>query len=163
PDLRTLGPSDLRMLPCASVRIVTVTAAIILPLLAVQLGAQGRGRGGAPAGAPGQGGRNAAASPASPRPPQSSNAQTYSAEQVAAGRTLFGGQCGFCHGRDAAGGESGPDLTRSTLVSQDVRGDRIGPVVKTGRTDKGMPAFPLNDTDLNAIVAFIHDQQANAA
>jgi cytochrome c oxidase cbb3-type subunit 3 len=152
------------VLPSASVRIVTVTAAIILPLLAVQLAAQGRGRGGAAtAGTPGQGGRNAAASPASQRPPQSANAQTYPAEQVSAGRTLFGGQCGFCHGRDAAGGESGPDLTRSTLVSQDVQGDRIGPVVKTGRTDKGMPAFPLNDTDLNAIVAFIHDQQAHAS
>jgi cytochrome c oxidase cbb3-type subunit 3 len=141
-----------------------VTAAIIVPLIVVQLAAQGRGRGNGPAaGTPGQGGRNAAASPASQRPPQPANAQAYPAEQVAAGRTLFGGQCGFCHGRDAAGGESGPDLTRSTLVSQDVRGDRIGPVVKTGRTDKGMPAFPLNETDLAAIVAFIHDQQANAS
>jgi cytochrome c oxidase cbb3-type subunit 3 len=125
---------------------------------------QGRGRGaGAGAGTPAQGGRNAAASPASQRPPQPANTQSYPPEQVTAGRTLFGGQCGFCHGRDAAGGESGPDLTRSTLVSEDVRGDRIGPVVKTGRTDKGMPAFPLNDTDLAAVVAFIHDQQANAS
>jgi cytochrome c oxidase cbb3-type subunit 3 len=141
-----------------------VTAAIIVPLMAVQLAGQGRGRGNGPAaGTPGQGGRSAASSPASQRPPQPANPQTYPAEQVAAGRTLFGGQCGFCHGRDAAGGESGPDLTRSTLVAQDVRGDRIGPVVKTGRTDKGMPAFPLNDADLAAIVAFVHGQQANAA
>jgi cytochrome c oxidase cbb3-type subunit 3 len=139
-----------------------VTTTILVPLLAMQLMAQGRGRGGG-AGAPAQGGGRGAASPASQRPPQPANAQTYPAEQIAAGRSLFGGQCGFCHGRDASGGESGPDLTRSTLVSQDVRGDRIGPVVKTGRTDKGMPAFPLSDADLTAVVAFIHDQQTNAS
>jgi len=132
---------------------------------ATQTPPPGRGRGGrgaaAGGGAPAPG--RGAASPASQRAPQAATAQTYPAEQIAAGRSLFSGQCGFCHGRDAAGGEGGPDLTRSTLVSQDVKGDRIGPVVKTGRTDKGMPAFPLNDTDLGAIVAFIHDQQTNAS
>jgi cytochrome c oxidase cbb3-type subunit 3 len=127
---------------------------------------RGRGAGGAGGGQAGRGGRQGgrgAASPASQRPPQTATPQTFPPEQIATGRTLFSGQCGFCHGRDAQGGESGPDLTRSTLVSEDVRGDRIGPVVKTGRTDKGMPAFPLNDTDLGAIVAFIHDQQAHAS
>ena len=72
----------------------------------------------------------------------------------------FGAQCGFCHGRDAAGGEGGPDLTRSDLVAADVRGDRIGPVVRSGRN--GMPPFNLSDGDLTAIVAFIHDQKTQA-
>jgi cytochrome c oxidase cbb3-type subunit 3 len=79
---------------------------------------------------------------------------------VEAGRTRFGAQCGFCHGRDAAGGESGPDLTRSALVAADVRGDRIGPVVRSGRN--GMPPFTLPDPDLAAIVAYIHDQKTQA-
>jgi len=100
------------------------------------------------------------ASPAAQRPPQTTTPQQYAREQVEAGRTRFAAQCGFCHGRDAAGGESGPDLTRSTLVAADVRGDRIVPVLRTGRIDKGMPAFTLSDTDLAAIVAFIHDQKA---
>ncbi|HKE85737.1 MAG TPA: c-type cytochrome, partial [Vicinamibacterales bacterium] len=82
--------------------------------------------------------------------------------QIEAGRTRFASQCGFCHGRDAAGGESGPDLTRSALVAGDVRGDRIGPLVRSGRIDKGMPAFTLSDADLAAIVAFVHDQKTQA-
>ena len=57
------------------------------------------------------------------------------------------------------GGETGPDLTRSGLVAEDLRGDKIGPVVRKGRPEKGMPAFDLSDTDLGAIVAFIHDQK----
>src|SRR5262245_25428647 len=85
-----------------------------------------------------------AQSPASQRPPQTATQQTYPAEQVLAGQTRFAAQCGFCHGRDAAGGETGPDLTRSKLVADDLRGDKIIPVVRAGRTDKGMPAFSLS-------------------
>jgi cytochrome c oxidase cbb3-type subunit III len=99
------------------------------------------------------------ASPASVRPPQTKAPQDYPPAQVDAGRTLFGSQCGFCHGRDAAGGAGGTDLTRSTLVAEDLRGDRLGPVIRSGRPGQGMPAFALSDTDLGAIVAFIHDQK----
>jgi cytochrome c oxidase cbb3-type subunit III len=60
------------------------------------------------------------------------------------------------------GGETGPDLTRSTLVAEDVRGDKIIPLVHTGRVDKGMPPQNLPDADLAAIVAFIHDAKAKA-
>ena len=38
------------------------------------------------------------------------------------------------------GGETGPDLTRSQVVAEDVKGDKIGPVVRSGRPEKGMPA-----------------------
>jgi cytochrome c oxidase cbb3-type subunit 3 len=102
------------------------------------------------------------ASPASKRPPQTVAQQSYPPEQVQAGQPLFSAQCGFCHGRDAAGGESGPDLTRSTLVAEDVRGDKIGPVVRNGRADKGMPPMTVSDSDLAALVAFIHDRKAKA-
>ena len=70
--------------------------------------------------------------------------QTYLAEQVRAGQVLFVSQCGFCHGRDAMGGETGPDLTRSQVVAEDVAGDKIGPVVRSGRPEKGMPPFNLS-------------------
>jgi cytochrome c oxidase cbb3-type subunit 3 len=98
-------------------------------------------------------------SPASRPRPQTATAQTYPAEQIQAGQARFGAQCGFCHGRDAAGGETGPDLTRSRLVADDVRGDKIGPVVRQGRLEKGMPVFDLGETDLMAVVAYIHDQK----
>ena len=80
--------------------------------------------------AQGRGGQ--AQSPASQRPPQTVTPQSYPAELVQAGQARFVSQCGFCHGRDAAGGETGPDLTRSLLVAEDVRGDKIGPVVRAG-------------------------------
>ena len=41
------------------------------------------------------------------------------------------------------GGETGPDLTRSALVAEDVRGDKIIPLFRNGRVDKGMPPFSL--------------------
>src|SRR5262245_53959466 len=113
--------------------------------------AQGQGAGGR--------GRGAPPRTASQAPPPDVRPQSYPPEQVQAGQPLFAARCGFCHGRDAAGGETGPDLTRSTLVAEDLRGDKIGPLLRSGRTDKGMPAFDLSDADLNAIVAFIHDQK----
>jgi cytochrome c oxidase cbb3-type subunit 3 len=110
-------------------------------------GGQGRGQG----------------SPASVRPAPAAAPQSFPREQIDAGRTRFAAQCGFCHGRDAAGGEGGTDLTRSSLVGTDVRGDKIRPLLRTGRPDKGMPAFALSDADVTAIVAFIHDQREQAA
>jgi cytochrome c oxidase cbb3-type subunit III len=117
----------------------------------------------APAGAkPAGGPPPQAASPASRRPPVTKAPQKYPPEQIAAGAGRFASQCGFCHGRDAAGGESGPDLTRSQLVADDVRGDLIGPVVLKGRADKGMPPIAMSAADLAAVVAFIHDAKVKA-
>ena len=109
------------------------------------------------------GGRGAQASPAAAPPPATATPQSYPPEQVRAGQPIFSAQCGFCHGRDAMGGETGPDLTRAASVAADVRGDTLGPLVRNGRVDKGMPAFSLGDADLAAVVAFIHDQKSKAA
>lgn len=103
--------------------------------------------------------RNPTQSPASQPAPRTVTPQTYPIEQVQAGELRFSSQCGFCHGRDAAGGETGPDLTRSELVAEDVRGNKIGPLIRKGRPDRGMPAFELSNADLGTIVAFLHDQK----
>jgi len=103
--------------------------------------------------------RSQTQSPASSPQLKSATPQTYAAAQVREGEVQFGAQCGFCHGKDAAGGESGPDLTRAELVAQDAHGDKIGPVVRAGRPNAGMPSFKnISETDLNAIVAFLHSQ-----
>ena len=107
--------------------------------------------------------RVAGQSPASRPRLKTLTPQTYTAEQIQTGELRFGAQCGFCHGRDAAGGEVGPDLTRSELVAQDVRGDTLGPLVRTGRVDTGMPAFPMSDAELVPIVAFLHRQMDQAS
>jgi cytochrome c oxidase cbb3-type subunit 3 len=78
------------------------------------------------------------------------------------GGPVFLQQCAFCHGRDAAGGEDGPDLTRSKLVAADAGGDKIAPVIREGRPEKGMPRFSLPDGEIAALVAFIHDQKTKA-
>jgi len=101
-------------------------------------------------------------SPASQAPPPTATPQTYPQAQIDAGEAVFQQNCAFCHGRDTGGGETGPDLTRSAVVAADVRGDQIGPVVRGGRVDKGMPSFSLSDQDLAAAVAFIHDQKTKA-
>jgi cytochrome c oxidase cbb3-type subunit 3 len=95
------------------------------------------------------------------KPATAASAKNYPAELVQQGRAVFRQNCSFCHGRDAAGGENGPDLTRSTLVSSDVDGDKIAPVVRNGRPDKGMPHFELSDDDIHSMVAFIHTQRKN--
>ena len=94
--------------------------------------------------------------------PPSANLPWYSSEQIQAGQALFAAQCSFCHGRDAGGGEGGPDLIASVLVAQDEHGEKIGPVIRNGRPDRGMPAFDHTDEQLAAIVAFIHDRKAKA-
>jgi cytochrome c oxidase cbb3-type subunit 3 len=103
---------------------------------------------------------NPTQSPASQPVPKTATPQTYPIEQVQAGELRFASQCGFCHGRDAAGGETGPDLTRSELVAEDVRGNKIGPLIRKGRPDRGMPAFDLSNADVGTMVAFLHDQKA---
>jgi len=108
-------------------------------------------------------GRGSQASPAAVPLPPTATPQSYPAEQVRAGQPIFVAHCGFCHGRDTMGGETGPDLTRAALVATDVRGDKIGPLLRAGRVDKGMPAFSLSDADLAAVVAFIHDAKTKAA
>lgn len=92
-----------------------------------------------------------------PAPPKS-----YPPGLVQTGAGLFRQDCSFCHGRNAGGGESGPDLTRSKLVTADVDGDKIAPVVRNGRPDRGMPPFDRSDDQVAAIVAFIHTQQIRA-
>ena len=80
---------------------------------------------------------------------------------VQKGRQQFQQACGFCHGEDAAGSRA-PDLIRSPLVNRDKDGDLIGPVVKNGRPDKGMPAFPFSDEQIREIAAFLHSQTLKA-
>ncbi|HEY1341794.1 MAG TPA: c-type cytochrome [Bryobacteraceae bacterium] len=84
------------------------------------------------------------------------------AKTIENGQTVFRRDCAFCHGRDAGGGESGPDLTRSKLVGDDVAGSTIAPVIRNGRPDHGMPAFHLPEPDLAAVVAFLHSAKAKA-
>ena len=105
-----------------------------------------------------------AASAASPAKVQVSAAGVpgSSSAQAEAGGALFQENCAFCHGRDAQGGETGPDLTQSKVVARDIAGSAIDTVVRNGRPEKGMPSFKFSDQELASLVAFIHAQKAKA-
>jgi len=79
-----------------------------------------------------------------------------------AGGQLFQQNCAFCHGRDAMGGETGPDLTQSKLVRKDRTGDEIAKVIHEGRPDNKMPAFNFSDQETRGIIAFIREREAEA-
>jgi mono/diheme cytochrome c family protein len=81
---------------------------------------------------------------------------------VARGKDLYGTNCAFCHGKEAAGGNSGPDLLRSVLVNHDEKGELIGPVIRQGRSSKGMPGFHLEDDQISDLVAFLHQRNRDA-
>lgn len=76
-------------------------------------------------------------------------------DTVERGQKAFVANCGFCHGANAKGGESGPDLVRSPLVLDDENGDQIGPVILKGRPEKGMPSFSLAQAQISEIAAFL--------
>jgi len=78
------------------------------------------------------------------------------------GRAVFQRDCAFCHGRNAGGGESGPDLTRSKAVAEDVAGSKIAPIIRAGVAERGMPPFKLSDDEMSAVVKFIHTAKTTA-
>ena len=72
------------------------------------------------------------------------------------GQQQYTKSCAFCHGANGDGGAEGPSLIRSALLRHDNNGDLIGPVVREGRPEKGMPAVPLNASQIGDTVAFLH-------
>jgi cytochrome c oxidase cbb3-type subunit III len=103
----------------------------------------------------------AAAAPSAENPSAPAH-KTYPPSLVVSGRDMFRQDCSFCHGRDAGGGETGPDLTRSKLVAADVDGEKISVVVRNGRPDKGMPPFDRTEEQIASLVAYIHTQAYRA-
>ena len=71
------------------------------------------------------------------------------------GKGTYGANCVFCHGADARGGDGGgPNLLRSRLVLEDIKGEGIAPVVREGRG--GMPPFQFTDAQLADLAAYLH-------
>jgi cytochrome c oxidase cbb3-type subunit III len=84
-------------------------------------------------------------------------------EAAERGRKIFVPTCGFCHGNDAHG-KSGPDLVRSAVVLHDDKGDVLGPVVRNGRPERGMPAFSaLSAEQIADISMFLHSRAADVS
>lgn len=79
------------------------------------------------------------------------------------GDPIYKENCGTCHGETGRGSQ-GPNLVRSTVVLHDEKGEEIGPVIKNGRPQAGMPAFPgLKQEDIYNISQYLHMQVELAA
>jgi len=75
---------------------------------------------------------------------------------VQRGSGAFKQYCAGCHGALAKGGPGAPDLVRSLLVLDDENGNLIGPVIREGRPDKGMPRLGLSEPQIADIVSWLH-------
>ncbi len=71
------------------------------------------------------------------------------------GDPLYSANCAACHGKTARGGQA-PDLVRSVVVLHDEKDEEIGSLIKNGRPQSGMPAFPgLSPEDIHNISQFL--------
>ena len=106
---------------------------------------QGRGRG-----------RGPATFPAQQRPPGD-------AALIERGRGLYTVNCTACHGADLRGGQlGGPNLLRSLVVLNDQKGELILPIIRGARVERGMPALPIPDNDVEALAEYIHSVVATS-
>jgi putative heme-binding domain-containing protein len=73
---------------------------------------------------------------------------------IAAGEKLFRGQCASCHGYDARGGASGPDISTGNYrrASSD---EGLFQLINKGIPGTTMPAFPLNARPAWQVVAYL--------
>jgi cytochrome c oxidase cbb3-type subunit III len=80
------------------------------------------------------------------------------ADAVERGQKEFVAQCASCHGANARGDDNGPDLVRSEIVLDDEQGNLIGPLLRQGRPNNGMPAFDLSDAQIQDVAAFLRER-----
>lgn len=85
------------------------------------------------------------------------------AAAAAKGAPLYKQNCATCHGETARGSQ-GPSLIRSVVVLHDEKDEEIGPVIRNGRPQGGMPGFPqLSADDIHAISQYLKLQIELAA
>ncbi|HKE26177.1 MAG TPA: PQQ-binding-like beta-propeller repeat protein, partial [Bryobacteraceae bacterium] len=60
--------------------------------------------------------------------------------------------CATCHGGDAQGGEHGPPIAARLLTLDD---DELMQIIRGGKPQIGMPAFPLNDADMQRLIRYL--------
>jgi cytochrome c553 len=76
-----------------------------------------------------------------------------SAQDPNPGRQQYESRCSRCHGADATGGESGPNIVPQIDALTDAG---LASFLRTGRPARGMPAFDLSAQDMAALVGYLH-------
>ena len=132
--------------------------------------APARARAGAPSGsaaAPeqGRGGGRGAGTGAAPQPAvqQVSGKPPVDAAKADAGKALWATQCISCHGTQARGTDTGPNIIRSEVVNFDrssfAPGSVLGPFLKKGHpTQSGKPIASFTDEEMVDLAQFLRDR-----
>ena len=139
-------------------------AALLAPLMVVNIYAQ-EGEGGGPAGPGGRGGRGGARGGRGAAGTREflGLGQAPDAAEAKKGEPLYKQNCATCHGENARGSQ-GPNLVRSVAVLHDEKDEEIGPIIKSGRPQGGMPAFPqLTAPQIHSISQYLKMQVELAA
>jgi alcohol dehydrogenase (cytochrome c) len=72
------------------------------------------------------------------------------------GRRQYETRCARCHGGDATGGESGPNI----IAQLDARSDQeLAAFLRTGRPGNGMPSFDLPAAEMNDLIRYLRSIQ----
>jgi mono/diheme cytochrome c family protein len=80
-------------------------------------------------------------------------------KKIERGKQTFSANCSFCHGSDARGGETGPNLVRSQIVLDDKNGELIGEIIRKGLPERGMPPIGIDAEGVEDVVQFLHSLQ----
>jgi PQQ-dependent dehydrogenase (methanol/ethanol family) len=84
------------------------------------------------------------------------------AQSLEAGRKAYEARCVSCHGSDGAGSGQGPGII-DVRQPRAASGAAMRTLIRDGIPDRGMPAFPMPDPELDAIVAYVELLRAPAA
>jgi alcohol dehydrogenase (cytochrome c) len=69
-----------------------------------------------------------------------------------AGQGTYEQRCSRCHGSDATGGESGPNIVQKLAARDDTE---LQAFIRTGRPATGMPAFNLAPNEMDQLVLYL--------
>jgi len=72
--------------------------------------------------------------------------------QSDAGRSDYAARCSRCHGADASGGESGPNIQAQIAARS---ATELAAFLRVGRPASGMPAFDLPAQEMTSLVAYL--------
>jgi mono/diheme cytochrome c family protein len=75
------------------------------------------------------------------------------------GRTVWAAECINCHGTQARGTDTGPNLTRSLVVLRDRYGSELGPYLKRGhKMQSGAASTTLTDEQITNLAHFLRQR-----
>jgi cytochrome c oxidase cbb3-type subunit III len=171
PTVRVLRADreDARMSATWLVRVATVSA-LVAALGAAALAQVGPPGGGAAApaggrggGAQGPGGGRGPAPAGQPAVVQIPRSPVVDAARADAGKALWATHCINCHGTQARGSDTGPNIIRSETVNFDrsspTPGSVLGPYLKKGhQTQSGKPSASFADDEVVALAQFLRQR-----